>query len=103
MIEDREQQKKIISSIHDECHGERFNPHLVVNVPNIKQQHGTKDCGVFAIAYEYHAALGDDVSIMADLHNDVTYEGWGKTSAAGHRECMGNSKRVLRRSFSLLR
>ena len=24
---------------------------------------------------------------MADLHNDVTYEGWGKTSAAGHREC----------------
>ena len=30
---------------------------------------------------------------MADLHNDVTYEGWGKTSAAGHRECMGNSKR----------
>ena len=26
-----------------------------------------------------------------------------KTSAAGHRECMGNSKRVLRRSFSLLR
>ena len=40
---------------------------------------------------------------MADLHNDVTYEGWGKTSAAGHRECMGNSKRVLRRSISLLR
>ena len=38
---------------------------------------------------------------MADLHNDVTYEGWGKTSAAGHRECMGNSKRVLKRSFSL--
>ena len=40
---------------------------------------------------------------MADLHDDVTYEGWGKSSAAGHRECMGNSKRVLRRSISLLR
>ena len=40
---------------------------------------------------------------MADLHNDVTYEGWGKTSAAGHRECMGNSKCVLRTSISLLR
>ena len=39
---------------------------------------------------------------MADLHDDVTYEGWGKTSAGGHRECMGNSKRVLRRSISLL-
>ena len=37
----------------------------------------------------------------ADLHNDVTYEGWGKTSAAGDRECMGNSIRVLRRSISL--
>ena len=40
---------------------------------------------------------------MADLHDDVTYEGWGKSSAAGHRECMGNSKRVLRRSISLPR
>ena len=40
---------------------------------------------------------------MADLHDDVTYEGWGKSSTAGHRECMGNSKRVLRRSISLLR
>ena len=38
---------------------------------------------------------------MADLHNDVTYEGWGKSSAAGYRECMGNSKRVLKRSISL--
>ena len=34
----------------------------------------------------------------ADLYDDVTYEGWGKSSAAGHRECTGNSKRVLRRS-----
>ena len=40
---------------------------------------------------------------MADLHVDVTYKGWGKSSAAGHRECMGNSKRVLRRSISSLR
>ena len=40
---------------------------------------------------------------MADLHDDITYEGWGKRSAAGHRECMGNSKRVLRRSISVLR
>ena len=39
---------------------------------------------------------------MADLHDDATYEGWGKSSAAGNRECMGNSKRKLRRSVSLL-
>ena len=38
---------------------------------------------------------------MADLHNDITYEGWGKTLAAGHKECMGNSKRMLKRSISL--
>ena len=36
------------------------------------------------------------------MHDDVMYEGWGKSSAAGHRECMGNSKRVLRRSVSML-
>ena len=48
--------------------GERVDPHLVVDVPNIKQQDGTKDCsGVFAIAYAYHASLGDDLStIMFD-------------------------------------
>ena len=39
---------------------------------------------------------------IADLHNDVTYEGWGKTSAAGHIECMENSKCILERSISLL-
>ena len=39
---------------------------------------------------------------MADLHDNVTYEGWGKSLATGHRECMGNSKQVLRRSISLL-
>lgn len=32
----------------------RPSRHLV-NVPNIKQQNGTKDCGVFTIAYTYHA------------------------------------------------
>ena len=26
---------------------------------------------------------------MADLHDDVTYKGWGKTSTACHRQCMG--------------
>ena len=27
--------------------GERVDPHLVVNMANTKQQHGTKECGVF--------------------------------------------------------
>jgi len=46
--------------------------------------------------------LHTSTSPMADLHEDVTYKGWGKSLAAGHRECMGNSKHVLRRSISLL-
>ena len=47
--------------------GERVDPHLLVDVPNIKQQHGTTDCGAFAIAYAYHASLGDDLcTIMFD-------------------------------------
>ena len=25
---------------------------------------------------------------MADLHNDITYKGWGKASMVYHRECM---------------
>ena len=52
---------------------------------------------------EFHANLPIIITLMADLHDDVTYEGWGKSSTAGHRECMGNSECVLRRSFSLLR
>ena len=39
---------------------------------------------------------------MDDLHDDVTYEDWDKSLVAGHKECMGNSKCVLRRPFSLL-
>ena len=31
-----------------------------------------------------------EMTTMADLHNDVTYEGWGKNPAEPHRECMGN-------------
>ena len=39
---------------------------------------------------------------MADLHNDVTYEGWGKNPAEPHRECMGNSQLVSQRWARLL-
>ena len=47
-------------------HGEWVDHHVMVDVPN-KQQHGTKDCSVFAIAYAYHASLGDDLTtIMFD-------------------------------------
>ena len=42
---------------------------------------------------------------MANLHDDVMYEGWGKSSAAGHRECMGNSKHGVEKihQFAMLK
>ena len=46
---------------HHRRDSERVDLHLVVDVPNIKQP---KDCGVFAIAYAYHASLGDDLSMF---------------------------------------
>ena len=35
---------------------------LMVNVPMVQQQKGGTDCGVFAIAFAYHAARGNDPS-----------------------------------------
>ena len=34
-------------------------PMLTVEIPSIKQHKGNSDCGVFAIAFAVHAALGD--------------------------------------------
>ena len=39
---------------------------------------------------------------IPNLHNDVTYKSWSKTSAGGHREYIGYSKCVFRKSTSLL-
>ena len=36
--------------------------HLVVKTPPVQRQLGDKDCGVFAIAFAYHAARGNDLS-----------------------------------------
>ena len=44
-----------------EENGEEVDPHLVVHVPPVQQQKGSSDCGVYAIAFAVHAALGDDV------------------------------------------
>ena len=37
-------------------------PILYVDVPAVQQQRGVLDCGVFAIAFAVHLALGDDVT-----------------------------------------
>lgn len=37
------------------------DPHLIVHVPPVQQQKGSNVCGVFAIAFAVHAALGDDI------------------------------------------
>ena len=38
--------------------GEVVDPHIMVHVPNLPQQQGVADCGVYAIAYAFHAARG---------------------------------------------
>ena len=37
---------------------------LPVYVPSLQQQKGTNDCGVFAIAFAYYMASGDNVEII---------------------------------------
>ena len=38
------------------------DPELVVKVPEVQQQSGVCDCGLFAVAFTLHVALGDDRS-----------------------------------------
>ena len=37
------------------------DPHIQVHIPNLPQQQGVADCGVYAIAYDFHAARGDSL------------------------------------------
>ena len=41
--------------------GGEVDPHLIVHIPPVQQQKGSSDCGVYAIAFAVHAALGDDM------------------------------------------
>ena len=41
--------------------GEKEVPTLTVDIPSIQQQKGNSDCGVFAIAFAVHAALGNTI------------------------------------------
>ncbi len=52
------------SLITAEEDGEEIDPHLTVHIPPVQQQRGSSDCGVFAIAFAIHAALGDDVEYI---------------------------------------
>ena len=52
------------------------------------------DCGSITFGYRVY---------NRPSHDNVTYESWGKSLAADHRECVGNSKHVLRSSISSLR
>ena len=37
------------------------DPHLIVYIPSVQQQTGSSGCGLYAIAFAVHAALGNDV------------------------------------------
>ena len=36
--------------------------HLIVQFPYTQKQKGGSDCGVFSIAFAFHAAMGDHIS-----------------------------------------
>ena len=36
--------------------------HLIVQFPCTQKQKGGSDCGVFAIAFAFHTAMGDNIS-----------------------------------------
>ena len=52
------------SLIVKEEDGEEVDPHIKVYVPAIQQQTGDNDCGVFAVAYAFHALLGDNIETL---------------------------------------
>ena len=44
------------------CTDADHRSYLVVKTPAVQHQLGGKDCGVFVIAFAYHATRGDDIS-----------------------------------------
>ena len=49
--------------LREDEEGDELNPPILyVDVPAVQQQRGVLDCGVFAIAFAVHLALGDDVT-----------------------------------------
>ena len=50
---------RALSTVEED--GEEVDPYLIVHIPPVQQQTGSSDCGVYAIAFAVHAALGDDV------------------------------------------
>lgn len=59
-------------------------PHFPVNLVTIPQQEDSKDCGVFAIAYAYHATPKYEITVRQDLmrrHLEARVLPPGKTSS----------------------
>ena len=40
--------------------GNRIDPDVGINIAYVQQQKGAIDCGLFAIAFAYHLAAGED-------------------------------------------
>ena len=53
------------SLIIQEEDGEEVDPQIPVRVPTVQPQRGTNDCGIFAIAFALHAAIGDDFEAIS--------------------------------------
>ena len=53
---------RLLVKTEDEDGDEIDTPTLLIDVPYAQQQNGDSDCGLFAIAFAVHLALGDDVA-----------------------------------------
>ena len=47
--------------IHREQGWMNDTQNLYVHIPPVQQQRGSADCGVVAIAFAFHAAMGDEI------------------------------------------
>ena len=54
--------------------GEVVDPDVQVHIPNLPQQQGVADCGVYAIAYAFHAARRDSLEDIG-FEQDNTHKG----------------------------
>ena len=62
---------KSLADAVDEEGDELYPPMIVVHTPHIQQQTGSNDCGLFAIAFALHTALGHDLETVLFTQSEM--------------------------------
>ena len=60
---------RFINFVNDS--GDEMDPTLIVATPGVQQQKGIDDCGLFAIAFALHLALGHDVAKIVFAQSEM--------------------------------